>query len=98
WRLIEEAKASSAEKIDLGRSDLEQESLIAFKDKFGATKKLLHYYRYPQKSKHRPAAWGEHAIRQCLSILPDLVSSTAGRLVYRHMGVPINLFSFVADL
>ena len=86
WKLIEEAKTSGAENIDLGRSDLEQESLIAFKDKFGATKKLLHYYRYPHGSKGRPAAWGEHTIRQCFSILPDAVSSTAGRLVYRHMG------------
>ncbi len=86
WKLIEGAKASGAEKIDLGRSDLEQESLIAFKDKFGTTKKLLHYYRYPQRSEHRPAPWGEHAIRQCFSILPDALSATAGRLVYRHMG------------
>ena len=86
WKLIEESKASGAEKIDFGRSDLDQESLIAFKDKFGATRKLLHYYRYPQETKHRPAAWGENAIRQCFSMLPDSVSSTAGRLVYRHMG------------
>ena len=86
WKLIEEAKASGAQKIDLGRSDLQQESLIAFKDKFGATKKLLHYYRYPPESKHKATAWGEHAIRQCFSMLPDSVSSTAGRLVYRHMG------------
>lgn len=86
WKLIEEVKASGAEKIDFGRSDLEQESLIAFKDKFGTTRKLLHYYRYPQESKRQPAAWGESAIRQCFSMLPDSVSSTAGRLVYRHMG------------
>jgi CelD/BcsL family acetyltransferase involved in cellulose biosynthesis len=86
WRLIEESKASGAEKIDFGRSDLDQESLIAFKDKLGTTKKLLNYYRYPQESKQTPVTWGEHAIRQFFSILPDSFSSTAGRLVYRHMG------------
>jgi CelD/BcsL family acetyltransferase involved in cellulose biosynthesis len=86
WKLIEESKASGADKIDFGRSDLEQQSLIAFKDKFGASKKLLNYYRYPQESKQRPAAWRENAIRQCFSMLPDAVSSTAGRIVYRHMG------------
>ena len=86
WKLIEESKASGADKIDFGRSDLAQESLIAFKDKFGTSKKLLNYYRYPQESKRRRAAWGENAIRQCFSMLPDAVSSTAGRLVYRHMG------------
>ncbi|MBZ5572756.1 MAG: GNAT family N-acetyltransferase [Acidobacteriia bacterium] len=86
WKLIEESKASGAEKIDFGRSDLDQESLITFKDKFGTTKRLLNYYRYPQAPKQKPVAWGEHAIRQFFSMLPDAFSSTAGRLVYRHMG------------
>ncbi len=35
WRLIEETKASGAEKIDFGRSDLDNEGLITFKDRLG---------------------------------------------------------------
>lgn len=41
WRLIEESKASGVERIDFGRSDLANTSLIAFKDKFGTTRKSL---------------------------------------------------------
>jgi lipid II:glycine glycyltransferase (peptidoglycan interpeptide bridge formation enzyme) len=86
WRLIEESKASGAERIDFGRSDLEQKSLIAFKDKLGTTKKMLEYYRYPQESKPVSAAWGEQVSRQVFAMLPNSISSAAGRLVYRHMG------------
>jgi CelD/BcsL family acetyltransferase involved in cellulose biosynthesis len=86
WKLIEESKASGAEKIDFGRSDFDQESLISFKDKFGTTRKRLSYYRYPKGVRTKSAVWHRHTIRQFFSILPNSVSSTAGKLVYRHMG------------
>jgi len=86
WNVIQESKAAGVETIDFGRSDLDQESLIAFKGKFGTTKRLLNYYRYPRASTRKPMAWGEDAVRQVFSMLPDSVSSTAGRLVYRHIG------------
>jgi CelD/BcsL family acetyltransferase involved in cellulose biosynthesis len=87
WRLIEESKASGAEKIDFGRSDLENEGLITFKDKFGATRKLLTYYRYPYTEKaEMPMSRGAETARRFLSLLPDAVCSQAGRLLYRHMG------------
>jgi hypothetical protein len=86
WRLIEETKESGAERIDFGRSDLDQTTLIAFKDKLGTTKKMLEYYRYPQKSKPVSAIWGEHVTRQICGLLPASISSAAGRLVYRHIG------------
>ncbi len=46
WKLIEEGKASGTERIDFGRSDLDNQGLIAFKDRLGATGRLLTYYRY----------------------------------------------------
>ena len=86
WKLIEESKTSGAEKIDFGRTDLNHESLTTFKDKFGTARKVLNYYRYPQEAKLKSAAWGGPKIRQFFSILPDSISSMAGRLVYRHIG------------
>ena len=86
WRLIEESKAWGAGKIDFGRSDLNQESLISFKDKFGSTRKVLNYYRYPVEAISKSPAWSELKIRQFFSILPDSISSMAGKLVYRHIG------------
>jgi CelD/BcsL family acetyltransferase involved in cellulose biosynthesis len=86
WKLIEESKAWGAERIDFGRSDLNHEGLITFKDRFGTAKRVLNYYRYPQEAKLNSAAWDRIKIRQVFSILPDSISSIAGRLIYRHIG------------
>jgi hypothetical protein len=86
WKLIEESKSSGAEKIDFGRSNCDQYSLIAFKDKFGATRRTLNYYRYPQEIGAKSAAWITNTIRQVFSVLPDSFSATAGRMLYRHIG------------
>ena len=87
WRLIEESKASGAEEIDFGRSDLDHEGLIAFKDRFGTTRRLLTYYRYPKtESLEAAAIRHSHAIRRLFSLLPDAVFSTVGRVLYRHIG------------
>jgi hypothetical protein len=87
WRLIEESKASGAEQIDLGRSDLDQQGLITFKDRLGAKRRLLSYYRYPQAGKRKSVdRCGPRAMRQLLSVLPDSVLPSIGRVLYRHMG------------
>jgi hypothetical protein len=87
WRLIEECKSLGAEKIDLGRSDLDHKGLVAFKDRLGASKRLLIYRRYTNVGRRREAApwqwWGFHEI---LRNLPDAFFSKAGSLLYRHMG------------
>jgi len=87
WRLIEESKESEAEKIDFGRTDLNNEGLIAFKDRFGASRKLLTYYRYTKTAKRGVATLSDsRAVRQFFSFLPEAVSSAVGRVLYRHMG------------
>jgi CelD/BcsL family acetyltransferase involved in cellulose biosynthesis len=87
WRLIEESKASGAEEIDFGRSELDHEGLISFKDRFGTTKRVLNYYRYPQTEKKESAGnWGLRTGRRVFSVLPDSLLPTVGRILYRHMG------------
>ena len=87
WKLIEESRASGAATIDFGRSDVNNKGLITFKDRFGTTRKSLTYYRYSDSGKAEPTmTWNPQVIRWCLSILPDTLSSTAGRILYRHMG------------
>jgi hypothetical protein len=86
WQLVQESKAAGVEKIDFGRSDLDQQGLITFKDKFGTTRRPLNYFRYPAKVSVRTSGWAVRAIRQFFSMLPDFVSSTAGRIVYKHIG------------
>lgn len=87
WRLIEDSKTQGADVVDFGRSDVSQPGLALFKDRFGTTKTTLTYYRYENKrhsDTKRAFQW--QTMRRLFSILPDSVSSTAGRLLYRHMG------------
>ena len=86
WKLIEECKASGVESIDLGRSDLTNEGLIAFKDRLGAARKPLTYYRYTNLKTQRMPNWESPGFAGLFAILPDTVLSTAGGLVYKHIG------------
>jgi hypothetical protein len=88
WKLIEEGKATGADCIDFGRSEMDNEGLVAFKDKFGTTKRTLTYYRYPGTTAKQDArAWGDSGLaRRMFSILPDGVLSAAGKILYRHIG------------
>jgi CelD/BcsL family acetyltransferase involved in cellulose biosynthesis len=87
WKLIEEGKGTGAERIDFGRSEMVNEGLVAFKDKFGTTKRTLTYFRYPQTAKQAAHAWGDSGLaRLVFSILPDGVLSAAGKVLYRHIG------------
>jgi CelD/BcsL family acetyltransferase involved in cellulose biosynthesis len=87
WKLIEESKATGAKSLDFGRSEIENEGLVAFKDKFGTAKRLLTYYRYPRTRKQSSSSWGDSGLaRRMFSLLPDGVLSAAGNLLYRHIG------------
>jgi lipid II:glycine glycyltransferase (peptidoglycan interpeptide bridge formation enzyme) len=87
WNLIEESKASGAEQIDFGRTDLDNDGLITFKDRFGAARKRLTYFRYPESAKEKSVmASYLPAARHLFSALPNAILPWAGRLVYRHIG------------
>jgi Acetyltransferase (GNAT) domain len=87
WRLIQESKRSGMETIDFGRSDIENNGLIAFKNKWGTVRSTLTYYRYPV-CKESPALsnWDSRTARQFFALLPDAFMSVAGRILYRHVG------------
>jgi len=87
WKLIEESRASGAEQIDFGRTDLENEGLTEFKDRLGASRSRLTYLRYPESEKGQDlVASYLPSMRRLFSILPDALSSRAGTLLYRHVG------------
>lgn len=87
WKLIEESKASGAANIDFGRSDFDNEGLIAFKDRLGTSKRLLTYFRYTCTKEEKAATVrASGGFRGLLFNMPDTVLSTAGRMLYRHMG------------
>ena len=87
WNLIEESKTEGAEQIDFGRTDLENDGLIRFKDQFGTIRRKLTYLRYSESTRARHnAASDMPAARRLFSVLPDALSSRAGRFLYRHIG------------
>ena len=86
WRMIEESKDCGAETIDFGRSDLRSDGLILFKDRLGANKRLLTYYRYPSCSEREAKKWDSETARQLVSLLPEAICGTVGRILYRHVG------------
>jgi len=87
WRAIEDASASGLLAFDLGRSEPENSGLVTFKDRWGATRSALHYYRCSL----RPAspvgrAWPMQVARYCFARIPNPFLAAAGRLLYRHIG------------
>jgi hypothetical protein len=87
WKLIEESKTEGAEQIDFGRTDLDNDGLIGFKDRFGTTRRQLSYFRYSESIKAKgPVASNLTVTRSVCSVLPDVISSGAARMVYRNIG------------
>lgn len=87
WRAIQDAKSQGLLEFDLGRSEWENEGLIRFKDRLGATRSTLTYWRYPASSAVRARnTWEMRIAKQIFSHLPSSCLSAAGRLLYRHVG------------
>jgi Acetyltransferase (GNAT) domain len=87
WRLIEESKTAGAVQIDFGRTDLDNHGLTVFKDRLGATRKQLTYFRYPESAKKKGVMDGAlPGVRRLFSALPDALLPWAGNMVYRHIG------------
>ena len=90
WQAIQQAKADGIEQFDLGRSDSEDEGLIAFKEHLGAISTELAYYRNPGvqelKESWKPARLARSWAREGLVRLPDSVLAGVGQVLYRHIG------------
>lgn len=87
WRLIEESKAEGAEQIDFGRTDMDNAGLTRFKDRLGALRTQINYFRCTMDDRESFAVpSGGPMTRALCSTLPGALSSMAGQLIYRHMG------------
>ena len=87
WRAIQEAIREGLCTFDMGRSDLDNESLILFKDRWGATRIPLHYWRYPNRpARVKTSDWKSLVAKKVFERLPDSLLVASGKLLYRHMG------------
>jgi Acetyltransferase (GNAT) domain len=86
WKAIQEAKILGFEELDLGRSDVDNPGLVAFKEHLGASGRLVNYWIYPLSPAGLPRVWKKRLARRVISTVPDLVLELAGKLLYRHVG------------
>jgi hypothetical protein len=87
WNAIEEAKKNQLSEFDMGRSDCDNSGLIAFKERWGATRTELTYLRYPMTNSHSTAEAGQAFLSKYLwSHAPNALLAVGGRALYRHMG------------
>lgn len=87
WRAIEEAKENCLQEFDLGRSEPSDEGLILFKDRLGATRTTISYFRYPIGLNHVSftARHSQHG-KGLLPYIPPGLLTAGGKLLYKHFG------------
>ena len=87
WKAILKAKNDGLSTLDLGRSNLDNHGLIEFKDRWGATRSELSYWRYPANRFHGgPETGWVRLVKQIVSVAPPGLVTMAGRMLYRHLG------------
>jgi len=86
WRVIEHAKKIGINTFDLGRSDCEATGLVEFKDRWGAQRSELKYWRLPSESVSRRDEWKLRVAGPIFARMPDLFLVASGRILYRHIG------------
>ena len=87
WRAIQDAKTLGLEQFDLGRSDLDNDGLIAFKQHLGGERTPLSYYRYGRHSlkienDHRKLDFA----KRVYALFPEGIQSHISERLYKHFG------------
>jgi CelD/BcsL family acetyltransferase involved in cellulose biosynthesis len=88
WKTIQEACSLRCTTLDLGRSDLDNEGLATFKDRWGATRSHIAYRRFaPAVSSASPLRrYARDTAKHLLEHVPQVCQVAAGRFLYRHAG------------
>jgi hypothetical protein len=87
WKAIEEAKENGLLEFDMGRTDWSNEGLLTYKDRWGGARSTLLYLRHPAPKPHRRIEDVPMRIaKRIFAWAPDSLLSSAGNILYRHMG------------
>ena len=87
WKTIQEARATGCTAFDMGRCDVDNPGLARFKERWGATRSEITYWRHGDTSVI--SALRRHALtggRHLLDHTPGACRIAAGRILYRHAG------------
>lgn len=87
WAAIQDACRKGHTVFDMGRSDLDQPGLIEYKDRWGATRTRLDYFRFPSNMARPGVSTGSFSLgRKAFAKLPPSFAVWVGRHLYRHLG------------
>jgi lipid II:glycine glycyltransferase (peptidoglycan interpeptide bridge formation enzyme) len=87
WNAIQAAKKDQLSEFDLGRSDRDNPGLVAFKDRWGAARSTLTYWRFPSQGFQMVStAARTPLVKNLLSCFPDPLLVAAGRMFYKYIG------------
>jgi hypothetical protein len=87
WSMICDAKSRGILELDMGRSEWDNAGLIAFKDKWGASRQELIYTRDPlARNTLRKERVQARAAKFVFSRCPEWALIVAGNLLYPHIG------------
>ena len=88
WEAIKKCAHEGFSSFSLGRTDLDNEGLLAFKNGWGGSRTDLNYYRYDfatscfVQDRERDL----EVYRNVLRKMPIKVLKVLGALAYRHLG------------
>ena len=88
WESIRRCAQEGFSSFGLGRTDLDNEGLLAFKEGWGGVRATLNYYRYEFAKSGFVGDTGRNMepLHKLLRALPVGVLKLIGRLAYRHAG------------
>jgi hypothetical protein len=89
WHTIKTCGQQGFRQLSLGRTDLDNEGLLSFKNGWGAVRTSLNYYRYDfGRNDFVRGGTGMNlgAVKKVLRLLPVEVLKMIGQLAYRHIG------------
>ena len=88
WNAIVAAKSSGANEFDMGRTEVNNARLLAFKNHWVPNPKQLIYWRFPESSHSFDSVdgWKWKMAKRAFSHMPSGLLTITGKLLYRHIG------------
>lgn len=87
WKAIQGAKCAGLDSFDLGRSDLDQGGLVQFKDRWGARRFILKYWRLGSVPPREVSLNRNGQLaKRIFEHVPGGLLSVTGAALYRHAG------------
>ena len=87
WKAIQDAKSQGMLEFDLGRSEWDNEGLVLSKDRLGAKRTAVSYWRYPAVSAAEDrVSWKLGVAKRVFTWMPNSWLTTTGSLLYKHIG------------